>query len=71
MPEPAVRDQLQDRKLDDGREFRIVKVFYEPPEIAAAAAKAGIGIEVRTTAEYFVFGQGTVHMSLEDANHRI
>lgn len=31
-------------RLADGREFRIVKRFYEPPQ-------------VQTTAEFFIYGQ--------------
>jgi SAM-dependent methyltransferase len=52
-PEPA--DDLAVRRLDDGREFTIVKVYYAPGELAAALAKAGFGdVEVTTTGRFFV-----------------
>jgi len=51
--------QLQHRKLDDGREYRIVKVFYEPREIEIAAAQAGIRMNIHRTSEYFLYGSGT------------
>ena len=52
-PEPA--DDLAVRRLDDGREFTIVKVYYPPDELAAALAKAGFGdVEGTTTGRFFV-----------------
>ena len=52
-PEPA--DDLAVRRLDDGREFRIVKVYYAPDELAAALAEAGFeDIEVTTTGRFFL-----------------
>ena len=39
-PEPA--DDRAVRRLDDGREFTIVKVFYAPDELSAALAGSGL-----------------------------
>jgi ubiquinone/menaquinone biosynthesis C-methylase UbiE len=50
--------QLHVRKLNDGRQFKIVKVFHLPRDIEQAAAAAGLTVEVRQTAEYFLFGCG-------------
>jgi SAM-dependent methyltransferase len=52
-PEPA--DDLAVRRLADGREFTIVKVFYEPDELAAALEQAGFEeVEVTTTGRFFL-----------------
>lgn len=48
------------RRLKDGREFRIVKVFYRSDELAARLAALGWAVEVQTTANYFLHGAGTV-----------
>lgn len=44
------------RRLNDGREFRIVKVFLEPEALRAACAAAELAADVRTTARFFVYG---------------
>ena len=45
------------RKLDDGREFTIVKVFYEPDELRAALSDADFeAAEVTTTGRFFILG---------------
>ena len=45
------------RRLDDGREFTIVKVYREPPELEAALRDAGfVNVEVTTTGRFFVLG---------------
>jgi demethylmenaquinone methyltransferase/2-methoxy-6-polyprenyl-1,4-benzoquinol methylase len=52
-PEPA--DDLAVRRLADGREFTIVKVYYAPDELAAALAQAGFeDVEVTTTGRFFL-----------------
>jgi len=53
LPRPG---QLHLRKLNDGREFRIVKVFHAPDEIERVAAAAGLQIVTRKTTEYFLYG---------------
>jgi len=47
------------RRLNDGREFRIVKVFYRPDELAARLATLGWDVAVQTTPTYFLYGTGT------------
>ena len=45
------------RRLDDGREFTIVKVYREPPELEAALREAGfVNVEATTTGRFFVLG---------------
>jgi hypothetical protein len=48
------------RKLADGREFEIVKVYYTPAELQAALLEAGFGsADVTTTGRFFVLGRAT------------
>ena len=43
------------RRLDDGREFEIVKVYRAPDEIAAGLRSAGfVDVDARTTGRFFV-----------------
>jgi SAM-dependent methyltransferase len=52
-PAPSADRSL--RRLDDGREFTIVKVHRSPDEIAAALADAGfVDVAVTTTGRFFV-----------------
>jgi demethylmenaquinone methyltransferase/2-methoxy-6-polyprenyl-1,4-benzoquinol methylase len=44
------------RRLNDGREFRIVKLFYEPAALAAKLAQVGFASDIRQTAQYFIYG---------------
>ncbi len=55
-PEPEVSG----RRLADGREFRVVKVFYEPSELETELRRAGFAsAEVRTTTRFFLLGRAT------------
>jgi hypothetical protein len=48
------------RRLDDGREFEIVKVYYAPDELEAALRAAGFAAaEVTTTGRFFLLGRAT------------
>ena len=54
---PAPADDMALRKLDDGREFAIVKVFYEPDDLRDALGAAGFeAIDVTTTGRFFILG---------------
>lgn len=44
------------RRLADGREFRIVKVFWAAEALAARLAALGFDAEVRRTRRYFIHG---------------
>jgi len=46
------------RRLNDGREFRIVKVFYHPDDLTARLSALGWGVTVRTTPNHFLYGSG-------------
>ena len=56
---PAPEDVVTVRKLNDGRSFHIVKVFYDPPELQARLGAMGWKAEVRGTDGYFLYGHGT------------
>jgi SAM-dependent methyltransferase len=57
---PAPADDRSVRRLDDGREFTIVKVYYDPPELAAALRSAGFDdVDISTTGRFFLLGTAT------------
>ena len=45
------------RKLNDGREFRIVKIFWEPSMLAARLDAAGWSAALAQTPSYFIHGE--------------
>jgi hypothetical protein len=54
---PTPADDASIRRLDDGREFTVVKVYYEPAELEAALARAGFeAASVTTTGRFFLTG---------------
>jgi demethylmenaquinone methyltransferase/2-methoxy-6-polyprenyl-1,4-benzoquinol methylase len=56
---PAPSDDRSVRRLDDGRAFEIVKVYYRPDELAAALEATGFhDVEVTTTGRFFVLATG-------------
>jgi demethylmenaquinone methyltransferase/2-methoxy-6-polyprenyl-1,4-benzoquinol methylase len=57
---PAPSDDTSVRRLDDGREFTIVKVYREPAELESALRDAGFATAaVATTGRFFVLGSAT------------
>jgi len=54
---PAPANDASVRRLDDGREFTIVKVYYEPGELETALHSAGfVDAAVTTTGRFFLTG---------------
>lgn len=49
------------RRLNDGREFRIVKRFFEPSELESELRRIGWEIEVRATGDLLLTGSGRAH----------
>lgn len=45
------------RRLNDGREFKIVKLFYEPGVLAAKLEPLGWRARLSQTARYFIYGE--------------
>lgn len=56
---PEADDIYQERKLNDGSSFTIVKIFYQPEPLQAALTRAGFEITVTETASYFIYASGT------------
>jgi 2-polyprenyl-3-methyl-5-hydroxy-6-metoxy-1,4-benzoquinol methylase len=48
------------RDLDDGTEWEVVKIFYEPADLSERLAKMGWRVQVRGTPHYFIYGSGAV-----------
>lgn len=45
------------RRLNDGREYSIVKVFYRPDELCERLSALGWRADVRATASFFLYGE--------------
>lgn len=48
----------QTRKLNDGKEFEIVKIYYQPDELQTLLVNAGFTADVRVTENYFIYTHG-------------
>ena len=55
--DPAASTAL--RRLNDGREFRVVKIFYDPEELRARLARLGWNATVDATPKYFLYGEAS------------
>ena len=53
------------RRLNDGREFQIYKLFYEPAELTRRLNDLGWRFEARQTEHYFLYGSGSRADSLK------
>jgi len=47
------------RRLNDGREFEIVKIFHKPQELRERLERLGWNFEVHSTPQYFLYGRGS------------
>jgi hypothetical protein len=56
------------RRLNDGREFRIVKIFYEPADLQERLTRRGWIGDVRSTGKFFFYG--AVRPTTEEAAYR-
>ncbi|MEZ4621257.1 MAG: class I SAM-dependent methyltransferase [Caldilineaceae bacterium] len=50
--------QIQERRLNDGRTYQIVKIFYEPEQLRNTLATLGWQAEVTVADTYFLYGHG-------------
>lgn len=55
-PTSAEDPDIALRRLNDGREFRVVKIFWEPVALAARLRALGWSADVRATERFFVYG---------------
>jgi demethylmenaquinone methyltransferase/2-methoxy-6-polyprenyl-1,4-benzoquinol methylase len=51
-------DAKQKRKLNDGREFQIIKVYYRPETLLPLLQSAGFQAETYATERYFIYAHG-------------
>jgi SAM-dependent methyltransferase len=56
---PAEDSPIEQRRLNDGREFEIVKRYYEPAALVGQLAELGWQSEVHSTGEFFIYGIAT------------
>ncbi len=56
LPEPEAT--LLKRRLNDGREFQIYKVFYQPADLTSKLRELGWDFEIQQTENYFIYGSG-------------
>ncbi len=56
---PTVETGVRVRKLNDGREYRVVKRFHEPEALTERFRQHGFEADLRTTPSYFLYGVGT------------
>ena len=69
IADAAARDQRLDvdgiveRRLNDGRTFRIVKIFHEPAALAERLGELGWAADVRETPNFFMYGRLTRRLS--------
>ena len=54
-----VSDAVNLRRLEDGRTFHVVKVFYEPAELQGRLTTLGWSASVATTPTFFIHGTAT------------
>ncbi len=47
------------RKLNDGQEFQIVKIFYQPDELQNKLTQVGFIADVKVTEHYFIYANAT------------
>jgi demethylmenaquinone methyltransferase/2-methoxy-6-polyprenyl-1,4-benzoquinol methylase len=55
---PTATEEVMTRRLDDGREFRIVKNFYSASTLEASAHRASLRLRVGETPTFFIYGVG-------------
>ena len=55
---PAEGDQIMTRQLNDGRQYQIVKNFFEPALLTAQFGEADLSVNVQQTPTYFIYGTG-------------
>ncbi len=56
---PEAGSQIMKRILNDGSSFDIVKNFFDPADLTARCAKAGLTVNVNETPNYFIYAIGT------------
>ena len=55
---PSQEEVMHTRRLNDGREFQIFKIYYEPSALAARLRELGWQFTIEQTPNYFLHGRG-------------
>jgi demethylmenaquinone methyltransferase/2-methoxy-6-polyprenyl-1,4-benzoquinol methylase len=55
---PAQGSDVARRRLNDGREFDVFKIFYDPAELTERLWALGWRFRVRETSRYFIYADG-------------
>jgi 2-polyprenyl-3-methyl-5-hydroxy-6-metoxy-1,4-benzoquinol methylase len=53
----------QIRRLNDGREFQVFKVYYQPDELLTKLNRVGFQADLKITDNYFIYGSGVKNSS--------
>jgi SAM-dependent methyltransferase len=53
---PDAGSHIEQRRLDDGREFEIIKRYYDPETLRERLAELGWAAEIHDTGEFFIYG---------------
>lgn len=61
---PSRNEGIVTRRLNDGREFRIVKMFYDPKPLTARLRQIGWSATLDRTANYFIHGSLEPHTAV-------
>ena len=56
-PKPDAESGIVTRKLNDGRQFRVVKLFHEPATLNQRLAAIGFDSAIERTPRYFIHGK--------------
>ena len=56
-PHPDLELETATRKLNDGREFSIVKRFYDPAELGQRLSAMGFETQTGSTRNFFIHGE--------------
>ncbi len=57
---PDQQETVLTRRLNDGREYEIIKVFYRPEQLAARLSEFGWTAECHATPNYFLYGSAAL-----------
>jgi 2-polyprenyl-3-methyl-5-hydroxy-6-metoxy-1,4-benzoquinol methylase len=51
-------DICHTRKLNDGQEFQVFKIFYQPDRLREQLSQVGFNVDMKLTENYFIYASG-------------
>jgi hypothetical protein len=54
----SAQTTVEQRRLNDGRTFQIVKVYYDPENFTRRLEELGWDVQICATPSYFLYGAG-------------